>query len=135
MFNISTTTAYIFIAMIPTVGTLTTVVNITFSETNTYADKTGPFECGTSSFTQTRIAFTVSFITIAITFTPFDTEVTSITPYSTAMYHTNSYGTAMFMIFIATTSTGFAYEINSKATYIAKHHIKNKSDRTLTTYT
>nr|YP_009029673.1 NADH dehydrogenase subunit 3 [Magnusiomyces tetraspermus]AHY04927.1 NADH dehydrogenase subunit 3 [Magnusiomyces tetraspermus] len=136
MFNFGiSTTAYIFITTVPVVGTATTVVNITFSETNTYGDKTGPFECGTSSFSQTRVAFTVSFITIAITFTPFDTEITSITPYGTATYHTGSYGTVIFVTFVITTSIGFAYEINNKATYIVKNNIKVKSDHTTTTYT
>ena len=135
MFNFSISlTAYIFILLVPVVGLALLVVNILFSETNTYADKTGPFECGLSSFSQTRVAFTVSFILIAILFLPFDLEITSILPYSLALYHTNSYGLVMFILFVILLSIGFAYEINNKALYIVKNNIKVKSDHLLTLY-
>mgnify|MGYP002347536683 CR=1 FL=1 len=132
MFN--NLTLYIFIILIPIVGLALLVVNILFSETNTYSDKTGPFECGLSSFTQTRIAFTVSFILIAILFLPFDLEVTSILPYSLALYHTNSYGLSIIILFILLLTIGFIYEINNKALYIIKNNIKYKSDHILTLY-
>lgn len=133
MFNFNNT-LYIFIILVPIVGLALLVVNILFSETNTYSDKTGPFECGLSSFTQTRIAFTVSFILIAILFLPFDLEVTSILPYSLALYHTNSYGLSIIIIFILLLTIGFIYEINNKALYIIKNNIKYKSDHILTLY-
>lgn len=133
MFNFNNT-LYIFIILIPIVGLALLIVNILFSETNTYSDKTGPFECGLSSFTQTRIAFTVSFILIAILFLPFDLEVTSILPYSLALYHTNSYGLSIIIIFILLLTIGFIYEINNKALYIIKNNIKYKSDHILTLY-
>nr|YP_009029704.1 NADH dehydrogenase subunit 3 [Magnusiomyces capitatus]AHY04958.1 NADH dehydrogenase subunit 3 [Magnusiomyces capitatus] len=133
MFNFNNT-LYIFMMLIPMVGLALTVVNILFSETNTYGDKTGPFECGLSSFTQTRMAFTVSFILIAILFLPFDTEVTSTLPYSLALYHTNSYGLTMMLLFLLLLTVGFIFEINNKATYITKNNIKVKSDHYLSLY-
>nr|YP_009029651.1 NADH dehydrogenase subunit 3 [Magnusiomyces ingens]YP_010180071.1 NADH dehydrogenase subunit 3 [Saprochaete ingens]AHY04905.1 NADH dehydrogenase subunit 3 [Magnusiomyces ingens]QGZ08693.1 NADH dehydrogenase subunit 3 [Saprochaete ingens]QUX32915.1 NADH dehydrogenase subunit 3 [Magnusiomyces ingens]QUX32939.1 NADH dehydrogenase subunit 3 [Saprochaete ingens] len=132
MFN--NLTLYMFMMLMPIVGLALLVVNILFSETNTYSDKTGPFECGLSSFTQTRIAFTVSFILIAILFLPFDLEVTSILPYSLALYHTNSYGLSIIILFILLLTIGFIYEINNKALYIIKNNIKYKSDHILTLY-
>jgi NADH:ubiquinone oxidoreductase subunit 3 (subunit A) len=135
MFSFSNAlSGYIFILLVPVVGLALLIVNILFSETNTYADKTGPFECGLSSFSQTRVAFTVSFILIAILFLPFDLEITSILPYSLALYHTNSYGLAIFVLFVVLLSIGFAYEINNKALYIVKNNIKVKSDHLLTLY-
>lgn len=133
MFNYNNT-LYIFILLIPVVSLVLFVVNILFSETNTYSDKTGPFECGLSSFTQTRIAFTVSFILIAILFLPFDLEVTSLLPYSLALYHTNSYGLTIIIIFLILLTIGFVFEINNKALYIVKNNIKHKSDHILTLY-
>ena len=42
------------------------VINYIMAPNNTYIDKTGPFECGFTSFRQSRITYTVSFILIAI---------------------------------------------------------------------
>lgn len=133
MFNFNNT-LYIFILLIPVVSLVLLIVNILFSETNSYSDKTGPFECGLSSFTQTRIAFTVSFILIAILFLPFDLEVTSLLPYSLSLYHTNSYGLTMILLFLLLLTIGFIFEINNKALYIVKNNIKYKSDHILTLY-
>ena len=109
------------------------IVNILFSETNSYSDKTGPFECGLSSFTQTRIAFTVSFILIAILFLPFDLEVTSLLPYSLALYHSNSYGLTIIILFLVLLTIGFIFEINNNALYIVKNNISvhRKANRVL----
>lgn len=133
MFNFNNT-LYIFILLVPVVSLVLFIVNILFSETNTYSDKTGPFECGLSSFTQTRIAFTVSFILIAILFLPFDLEVTSLLPYSLALYHTNSYGLTIVILFLLLLTIGFVFEINNNALYIVKNNIKHKSDHILTLY-
>lgn len=133
MFNFNNT-LYIFILLIPVVSLVLFVINILFSETNTYSDKTGPFECGLSSFTQTRIAFTVSFILIAILFLPFDLEVTSLLPYSLALYHTSSYGLTIIILFLLLLTIGFVFEINNKALFIVKNNIKHKSDHILTLY-
>ncbi len=131
MFNFNNP-MYIYILLIPFVSLLLLVINILLAETNTYSDKTGPFECGLTSFTQTRIAFTVSFILVAILFLPFDLEITSLLPYSLALYHTNSYGFTIIIIFLILLTIGFIYELNYKALYIVKNNIKYKSDYILT---
>ena len=132
MFNFNNT-LYIFILLIPVVSLVLLMVNILFSETNSYSDKTGPFECGLSSFTQTRIAFTVSFILIAILFLPFDLEVTSLLPYSLALYHSNSYGLTIIILFLVLLTIGFIFEINNNALYIVKNNISvhRKANRVL----
>ncbi|CAN0484688.1 unnamed protein product [Hapterophycus canaliculatus] len=132
MFNFNNT-LYIFILLIPVVSLVLLIVNILFSETNSYSDKTGPFECGLSSFTQTRIAFTVSFILIAILFLPFDLEVTSLLPYSLALYHSNSYGLTIIILFLVLLTIGFIFEINNNALYIVKNNISvhRKANRVL----
>lgn len=132
MFNFNNT-LYIFILLIPVVSLVLLVINILFSETNSYSDKTGPFECGLSSFTQTRIAFTVSFILIAILFLPFDLEVTSLLPYSLALYHSNSYGLTIIILFLVLLTIGFIFEINNNALYIVKNNISvhRKANRVL----
>ena len=132
MFNFNNT-LYIFILLIPVVSLELLIVNILFSETNSYSDKTGPFECGLSSFTLTRIAFTVSFILIAILFLPFDLEVTSLLPYSLALYHSNSYGLTIIILFLVLLTIGFIFEINNNALYIVKNNISvhRKANRVL----
>ena len=132
MFNFNNT-LYIIILLIPVVSLVLLIVNILFSETNSYSDKTGPFECGLSSFTQTRIAFTVSFILIAILFLPFDLEVTSLLPYSLALYHSNSYGLTIIILFLVLLTIGFIFEINNNALYIVKNNISvhRKANRVL----
>ena len=132
MFNFNNT-LYIFILLIPVVSLVLLIVNILFSETNSYSDKTGPFECGLSSFTQTRIALTVSFILIAILFLPFDLEVTSLLPYSLALYHSNSYGLTIIILFLVLLTIGFIFEINNNALYIVKNNISvhRKANRVL----
>ena len=132
MFNFNNT-LYIFILLIPVVSLVLLIVNILFSETNPYSDKNGHFECGLSSFTQTRIAFTVSFILIAILFLPFDLEVTSLLPYSLALYHSNSYGLTIIIVFLVLLTIGFIFEINNNALYIVKNNISvhRKANRVL----
>lgn len=117
-------TIYIFFILIPIVSIVLLSINVLLSTSNTYGEKTGPFECGLTSFNQTRLAFNVSFILVAILFLPFDLELSSILPYSLNLYYTNSYGLYVMILFILILSVGFIYEINTNAIYITKHNIK-----------
>lgn len=117
-------TIYIFFILIPIVSIVLLLINVLLSTSNTYSEKTGPFECGLTSFNQTRLAFNVSFILVAILFLPFDLELSSILPYSLNLYYTNSYGLFIMVLFILILSVGFIYEINTNAIYITKRHIK-----------
>jgi NADH-ubiquinone oxidoreductase chain 3 len=121
---LSNFTIYIFFILIPIVSLVLLIVNVLGQSPNVYNDKTGPFECGLTSFNQTRLAFSVSFILVAILFLPFDLELSSILPYSLNLYYTNSYGLYIMIIFTLLLSIGFIYEINSNAINIKKNHIK-----------
>ncbi|ANB10910.1 NADH dehydrogenase subunit 3 (mitochondrion) [Sugiyamaella lignohabitans] len=118
-------TMYIYFMLMPIVSQLLLGINLLLSYNNTYNDKTIPFECGLSSFNQTRSAFSVSFILIAILFLPFDLEVSSILPYSLALNPSQgggSYGLSIIIIFISILAIGFIYEYRTNAL-----HIKNPS--------
>lgn len=118
-------TKYIYIIIIPLLSIILLLVNIIFSINDVYSNKTGPFECGLSSFTQTRSAFSISFILIALLFLPFDLEISSILPYSVSAYITTSYGLVILLLFILILCIGFIYEFNKEALIIKKHHIKS----------
>lgn len=113
-----------YLVLIPLLSIVLLVINILFSVNDVYTAKTGPFECGLSSFSQTRTAFAISFILIAILFLPFDLEISSILPYSIAAYTTTPYGLVTLLIFILILCIGFIYELNKEALIIRKHHIK-----------
>jgi len=114
----------IFAGLIPIVSLLLFVVNKYFSVKNVYNQKISPFECGLSSFNQTRSSYNVAFILIAILFLPFDLEISSLLPYSLVLYVTNSYGLTIIILFTLLLIFGFTYEFNTNALSIKKNHIK-----------
>lgn len=123
IFN-SNSTIIIYFILIPIVCLLLLGINLLFQSGSAYNDKSLPFECGLSSFNQTRTAFSVSFILIAILFLPFDLEVSSILPYSLALYTTGSFGLSIIILFILLLAVGFIYEYRTNALHIKKNHIK-----------
>ncbi|ODV64584.1 hypothetical protein HYPBUDRAFT_85767, partial [Hyphopichia burtonii NRRL Y-1933] len=72
-------TFYLFLA--PIVACVLIGLNYLISNENSYTEKNGPFECGFTSYQQSRSAFDVAFILVAILFLPFDLEISSILPY------------------------------------------------------
>jgi NADH-ubiquinone oxidoreductase chain 3 len=117
-------TIYIFIILVPIISIILLIINLLTQRINNYNDKIGAFECGYTSFNQTRLAFNVSFILVAILFLPFDLELSSILPYSLNIYYTNSYGLIIIILFIIILTIGFIYEINNNSIYIYKNNIK-----------
>ena len=118
--------SYLILAgLIPIISILLFGLNKLFSVKNVYNQKISPFECGLSSFNQTRSSYHVAFILIAILFLPFDLEISSILPYSLVLYLTNSYGLTIVVLFILLLIFGFIYEYNTNALSINKNHIKN----------
>ena len=67
---------------------------------NSYIEKNGPFECGFTSFQQSRSAFSVAFILVAILFLPFDLEISSILPFVISPYSNGLYGLVILVIFL-----------------------------------
>lgn len=117
----------IFAGLVPVLSLVLFGVNKYFSIKNAYNQKISPFECGLSSFNQTRSSYNVAFILIAILFLPFDLEISSLLPYSLVLYFTNSYGLTIVILFTLLLIVGFTYEFNTNALSIKKNHIKIKN--------
>lgn len=105
----------LFLIIIPILGLLLLTINILFAEVDNYGDKNGRFECGLTSFDQSRSAFSINFVLIAILFLPFDLEIASILPYAISINTINWYGLIFVIIFLTVLTLGFIYEIYNKA--------------------
>nr|SBT62497.1 Nad3p [Candida orthopsilosis]SBT62591.1 Nad3p [Candida orthopsilosis]SBT62607.1 Nad3p [Candida orthopsilosis]SBT62670.1 Nad3p [Candida orthopsilosis]SBT62828.1 Nad3p [Candida orthopsilosis] len=99
----------------PIVAIVLVGLNWLLATSNSYIEKDGPFECGFTSFQQSRSAFSVAFITVAILFLPFDLEISSILPYVISPYTNGTYGLVMTVIFLITLIVAFVVEIQLKA--------------------
>lgn len=128
MFNIS---YLIYAVLILVVALLLFVVNKYLSLKNVYNDKVSLFECGLSSFNQTRSSYLVAFILIAILFLLFDLEISSLLLYSLVLYLTNSYGLTIVILFTIILIFGFCYEFNTNALKIKKTHVKSLNKNNL----
>nr|YP_009922219.1 Nad3 [Metschnikowia shivogae]QMS50802.1 Nad3 [Metschnikowia shivogae]QMS50816.1 Nad3 [Metschnikowia shivogae] len=107
-------TFYLYLA--PVVACVLIMLNYLMSTSNSYMEKDGPFECGFTSYQQSRSAFSVAFILVAMLFLPFDLEMSSILPYVVSAYSNGIYGLTMLIIFFTTLVMAFIYEINLGAT-------------------
>ncbi|CCA41185.2 unnamed protein product (mitochondrion) [Komagataella phaffii CBS 7435] len=93
-----------------------------------YMEKSGPFECGFSSFEQSHNPIPIAFILVALLFLPFDLEVSSMLPYMVSIYSVGIYGLIMFILFLLILMVGFIYEFNTKSLSITTIlHKKNKA--------
>lgn len=86
-------------------------LNVLLSNNNSYTEKDGPFECGFTSYQQTRSAYNVQFILVAILFLPFDLEISTMLPYVTTALNNSSYGLIIFIIFLTILVLSFILEI------------------------
>jgi NADH-ubiquinone oxidoreductase chain 3 len=82
----------IFLIFIPILAIILLGLNVIFATYNPDAEKTSPFECGFTSFSQTRSPFHVSFYLIGILFLIFDLEVALLYPYAVSAYNNDYYG-------------------------------------------
>lgn len=103
-------TMYLILA--PIVAVVLILLNVLISSSNSYVEKDGPFECGFTSYQQSRSAFSVAFILVAILFLPFDLEISSILPYVVSAYSNGLYGLSILIIFLLSLVIAFVYEIN-----------------------
>nr|YP_010508146.1 NADH dehydrogenase subunit 3 [Candida verbasci]UXG56610.1 NADH dehydrogenase subunit 3 [Candida verbasci] len=115
-------TYYTFLC--PIVAMVTVGLNYLMSTRNAYTEKDGPFECGFTSYYQSRSAFSVAFILVAMLFLPFDTEVSSITPYVVSAYSNGIYGTIITIVFIAITVIAFVVEMAVQATKLDRQYMQ-----------
>lgn len=83
------------------------LLNIIFSKTSPSLDKASPFECGFSSFHQTRNPFNIYYYLIGLLFLIFDLEILLIYPFALS---TTTYGFYIFNLFLFFLAIGFIYE-------------------------
>lgn len=118
-------TMYFYLA--PIVAVVLILINYLLAVENPYLEKNGPFECGFTSYQQSRSAFNVAFILIAILFLPFDLEISSILPYVVSAYSNNSYGLSILIIFLISLVIAFVYEINLGALELKRRYTRTSS--------
>nr|YP_009918637.1 Nad3 [Metschnikowia hamakuensis]YP_009918645.1 Nad3 [Metschnikowia hamakuensis]QMJ95652.1 Nad3 [Metschnikowia hamakuensis]QMJ95660.1 Nad3 [Metschnikowia hamakuensis]QMJ95674.1 Nad3 [Metschnikowia hamakuensis]QMJ95682.1 Nad3 [Metschnikowia hamakuensis] len=99
------------------------LINYLMSTSNSYIEKDGPFECGFTSYQQSRSAFSVAFMLMAMLFLPFDLEISSILPYIISAYTNGIYGLSILIIFLFTLVIAFVYEINLGALNLERRYI------------
>nr|QMQ98304.1 Nad3 [Metschnikowia sp. 03-147.1] len=120
-------TFYLYLA--PIVACVLMLINYLISTSNSYMEKDGPFECGFTSYQQSRSAFSVAFILVAILFLPFDLEISSILPYVVSAYTNGVYGLSILIIFLLTLVMAFVYEMNLGALNLERRY-ENKVKET-----
>ncbi len=106
-------TAYLILC--PIIAVVLVGLNWLLATSNSYIEKDGPFECGFTSFQQSRSAFSVAFILVAILFLPFDLEISSILPFVISPYSNGLYGLVILVIFLILLIFAFFVEIQLKA--------------------
>nr|QMJ95631.1 Nad3 [Metschnikowia sp. 04-218.3]QMJ95641.1 Nad3 [Metschnikowia sp. 04-218.3] len=114
-------TFYLYLA--PIVACILMFTNYLISTSNSYIEKDGPFECGFTSYQQSRSAFSVAFMLVAMLFLPFDLEISSMLPYVISAYYNGIYGLSMLIIFLFTLVIAFIYEINLGALNLDRRYI------------
>lgn len=102
-------------------------INFILAPRNPYLEKTSTFECGLSSFTQTRSQFHLSFFMYAIIFILLDLELVLLYPYAMSTYHNESYGLVIMLIFTLIISIGFIYELCSGVLHIDSRQYNSSS--------
>jgi NADH:ubiquinone oxidoreductase subunit 3 (subunit A) len=99
----------------PVIASLLLILNYFLSVHKPDSLKLSPFECGFSSFSQTRNPFHIHFFLIGILFLVFDIEIALIYPYVVSAYNNGSYGLIGIIIFLIILTIGFVFEIGRNA--------------------
>lgn len=118
--------AYMILA--PIVALALVGLNWLLATSNSYTEKDGPFECGFTSYQQSRSAFSVSFILVAILFLPFDLEISSILPYTVTPYINGIYGLYVLLAFLLLLITAFRVEIGLNALKLFRKYVSRPED-------
>jgi NADH-ubiquinone oxidoreductase chain 6 len=102
------------------IGILLLLINFYFSLSVKYLEKGGGFECGFTSFVQTRERFNVIFYRVSLLFLVFDLEIILAFPY-TAVYQKNqNISKNNILAFLYILIVGFIYELKEGALNIVK---------------
>nr|YP_008474921.1 NADH dehydrogenase subunit 3 [Candida tetrigidarum]AGS44168.1 NADH dehydrogenase subunit 3 [Candida tetrigidarum] len=116
-----------YLILAPIVAVVLIGINLLLAPSNAYVDKTGPFECGFTSYQQSRAAFSVAFILVAILFLPFDLEISSILPYVVSAYHNGLYGLIVLIIFLGLLVVAFVLEVLLQVLKIDRQYLRSGS--------
>jgi NADH-ubiquinone oxidoreductase chain 3 len=83
---------YLLFIITPILAGVLLLLNYLLSVHKPDIAKTSPFECGFSSFNQTRNPFHLHFFLVALLFLIFDLEIALIYPYLSTTLYNQSYG-------------------------------------------
>nr|QTK22385.1 NADH dehydrogenase subunit 3 [Pneumocystis sp. 'ludovicianus'] len=115
------TTMKILVIIVVLISLLLILLNVIFAKTSPVLEKVSPFECGFSSFYQTRSPFDVYYYLVGLLFLIFDLEILLIYPFALSP---TKYGFYILNIFIIFLTLGFIYELG-KGVLKFKHATKN----------
>jgi NADH:ubiquinone oxidoreductase subunit 3 (subunit A) len=102
------------------IGLLLLIINSYFSLSIKYLDKGGGFECGFTSFLQTRERYNVVFYRVSLLFLVFDLEIILAFPFPAIYQKDESFGKNNILAFLFILVIGFIYELKEGALNIVK---------------
>jgi NADH-quinone oxidoreductase subunit A len=102
------------------IGLLLLFINSYFSLSVKYLEKGGGFECGFTSFLQTRERFNVIFYRVSLLFLIFDLEIILIFPFPAIYQKSESMSKNNVLAFLYILVVGFIYELKEGALNIVK---------------
>jgi NADH:ubiquinone oxidoreductase subunit 6 (subunit J)/NADH:ubiquinone oxidoreductase subunit 3 (subunit A) len=109
-----------FIVIVLIINILLFGVNTFLSVSMKYFDKEGGFECGFTSFVQTRERFNIIFYRVALLFLIFDLEIILIFPYTAINHNSQSISKNNVLAFLYILVVGFIFELKEGALEIVK---------------
>jgi NADH-ubiquinone oxidoreductase chain 3 len=109
-----------FIVVVLIINILLFGVNTFLSVSMKYFDKEGGFECGFTSFVQTRERFNIIFYRVALLFLIFDLEIILIFPYTAINHNNQSISKNNVLAFLYILVVGFIFELKEGALEIVK---------------
>jgi len=106
------------------IGLLLLIINSTFSLSVKYLEKGGGFECGFTSFVQTRERYNIIFYRVSLLFLIFDLEIILAFPYPALYQKNQNMSKNNVLAFLYILVVGFIYELKEGALNIVKtpHH-------------
>lgn len=111
---------FYFIIATLIIAALLLFINSYFSLSVKYLDKGGGFECGFTSFVQTRERFNVIFYRVSLLFLVFDLEIILIFPYTAIYQKYQNISKNNVLAFLYILIVGFIYELKEGALNIVK---------------
>jgi len=111
---------FYFIIATLIIAALLLFINSYFSLSIKYLDKGGGFECGFTSFVQTRERFNVIFYRVSLLFLVFDLEIILIFPYTAIYQKYQNISKNNVLAFLYILIVGFIYELKEGALNIVK---------------